>query len=269
MTEVLQSSLPVSPWSDPRLSRLPGVLPLDPTDWIVIDEAYAGQMALRDALIAERCDEVLKTHSDAIPAAQEALDQVLAAVAVLPGFEVDETHVKRPDGVVVVLDRSDPLAVAGRLVQEDLCLMQQVGAEHVLTGAVLCFPASWMLAEKFMRPLIAIHDPIPSYDADIARRVQRLFDAIRPERPLWRANAHFWDHPTLFAPRSEADPRPPAAHPAPFVRSERQCLLRLPVSDAVLFSIHTVMVRSESLTREQAESLDAVRRGRTSGSART
>ncbi len=259
MTDILQSSLPVSPWSDPRLSRLPGVLPLDPADWIVIDEAYAGQMTLRDGLIRDRRDEVIRIHPDAVKASQEVLDRVLDPVTRLPGFKVDEGAITRPDGMVVALDRSDPLAVAGRLVQEDLCIMQLVGAEYLLTAAVLCFPAGWMLAEKFMRPLIGIHGPVPSYDENIARRVQRLFDAIRPERPLWRANAHFWDKPTLFAPRSEADARTPAAHPAPFIRSERQCLLRLPESGAVLFSIHTVMVRAESLTREQAETLDRVR----------
>ncbi len=256
MADVLQSSLPISPWSDPRLSRLPGILPLDPAEWILVDDAYAGQMALRDALIVERREEVLRLDSGAVAAAEEVLDLVLAAVAALPGFEVGPESVRRPDGVKVVLDRADPLATAGRLVQEDLCLMQQVGAEHVLTGAVLCFPASWMLAEKFMRPLIGIHDPIPSYDPDVARRVQRLFDAIRPERPLWRANAHTWDEPTLFAPRAEADPRPKAARPAPFLRSEQQCLLRLPGTGAVVFSIHTFMVRATDLTPEQRASLD-------------
>ena len=33
----------------------------------------------------------------------------------------------------------------------------------------MCFPAGWRLAEKAMRPLTAIHDPVPDYDADIAR----------------------------------------------------------------------------------------------------
>lgn len=255
MTDVVQSSLPITPWSDPRLSRLPGILPLDLAEWILVDDAYAGQMALRDGLIAERRDEVLRIDECAVPAACELLDVVLKAVSALPGFEVGRDAVRRPDGVVVRLDRGDPLAVAGRLVQEDLCLLQQGGDEHLLTGAVLCFPASWMLAEKFMRPLVRIHAPIRSYDGDVARRVQRLFDAIRPERPLWRANAHCWNAATLFTPRTEADPRVPVAPPARFLRSERQCLLRLPQSGAVVFSIHTFMVRWQDLTPAQVQSL--------------
>jgi len=259
MTDILQSSLPFSAWSDPLLSRLPGILPLDPSEWIVLDDAYCGQMALRDGLIQNRRDDVLRIDPGAVDAAEELLDSVLDAVATLPGFEVGAKGVRRPDGVTVELNRDDPLAVAGRLVQEDLCLMQQVGDEHVLTGAVLCFPASWMLAEKFMRPLIRIHGPIPSYDADVARRVQRLFDAIRPDRPLWRANAHLWDQATLFAPRKEDDPRPPVQYPASFIRSERQCLLRLRRTRAVVFSIHTYLVRISDLTADQVQSLKQAR----------
>ncbi len=255
MSDPLQSAIPFSAWSDPRLSRMPGILPLDPADWILVDDAYGGQMALRDTLIATRREDVLRLDPGAESAAQELLDFVLGAVAVLPDFAVGPDAVRRPDGVTVPLDRLDPLATAGRLVQEDLCLMQQSGGEHVLTGAVLCFPASWMLAEKFLRPLIGIHEPIDAYDADTARRVQRLFDAIKPDRPLWRANAHLWREATLSAPRPEADPRPRTPWPAPFLRSERQCLLRLPATQAVVFSIHTFLLRTDDLSAEQQASL--------------
>ncbi len=255
MTDPLQKSLPISPWSDPRLARMPGILPLDPAEWILIDDAYAGQMALRDELIKGRPEDVLLIDLSAAEAASELLSFVLTSIAALPGFQVGQESVRRPDGGLVTLDRADPLATAGRLVQEDLCIMQPRGAEHVLTAAVLCFPASWTLAEKFLRPLIGIHGPIAAYDDDIARRVQRLFDAIRPERPMWRANAHLWKEARLFAPRTEADPRPPVSWPAPYLRSERQCLSRLPRTGAVVFSIHTFLLRTDNLTPDQVASL--------------
>jgi len=87
----------------------------------------------------------------------------------------------------------EPLIVAGRLVQEDLVVLERPegGDEHVLTGAILCFPSNWTLAEKFGKGLARIHLPIESYDASIARRVQRMFDLIRPEAPVMRANSAF------------------------------------------------------------------------------
>ncbi len=204
---VLQSHLPQSMWSDLAMSRLPGVQPLRPGDWLIVDDAYAGQMALRDALIGDRRNAVIQMAKAARPAAEELLDLVLKVLDVTPGFSIAADAVIRPDGELVQLDRSEPLATLGRLVQEDFCLMQKTPTEHLLTGAVLCFPANWMLAEKFMAPLSTIHGPVAPYDANIARRVQRLFDAIQVARPLWRSNALYYDDPTLFSPNSEDGPR--------------------------------------------------------------
>ncbi len=255
MAPVLQSSLPAYPWLDPRMARLPGIVPLDPADWLIVDDAYAGQMALRDGLIAERQGDVHALAGSALAAARELYAEVLRR---LPGqgFEMGADAAIRPDGVTVPLDPDAPLLTLGRLVQEDLCLMQ-LGpeAEHILTGAILCFPASWTLAEKINRPLTRIHVPVPSYDSDVAPRVQRLFDAIRPDRPLMRMNAHPYMVPDLYHPRREADPRPKTQGPAPYLRSERQCLLRLPNTGAVVFSIHTYMMAMESLPREARAAL--------------
>jgi hypothetical protein len=138
-----------------------------------------------------------------VPAAQDLYRRVLARLATETGYAVGADAVQRPDGVTIPLDPAQPLLTLGRLVQEDLCLREAAGNEHVLTGAILCFPASWTLAQKIGRPLSDIHIPVPSYDAGIARRVQRMFDAIRPEQPLWRANALLYDDPTLFQPRPQ------------------------------------------------------------------
>jgi len=238
MTAV-QKSLPYDPFSDPPL---PGVKPLEVADWLIRDEAFAGQMAARDRLLAERRDAVLALDEGARGAAEELLDLVLGLA--YPGAG---ERVLRPDGVDVAIDRGDPMGTLGRLVQEDLCLMQKRGDEHVLTGAVLCFPASWLLSEKFMRPLGGIHEPVARYDGDIARRVQRLFDGVRPGRPLWRFNALWYADAVLHQPRSVNARRPRAdAETAPYFRSERQSILRLPESGAVVFSIHTfVLARAD------------------------
>lgn len=226
---------------------LPGIAPLDPSDWLIVDEAYAGQMAERRRLLSDRRDDVLALSVGAIPAAEELLETVLAALP--DGFSRAEDSVLCADDARVALDRADPLGTLGRIVQEDLCLMEKHGDQHVLTGAVLCFPASWRLDEKFMRPMTAIHDPVDSFDENIARRVQRLFDGVQPGRPLWRFNALRYAEPELFQPRSLHDPRAPVdPATAPFWRSERQCILRLPRTRAVVFSIHTYLVRSAALS---------------------
>ena len=250
MSTVLQSRLPFAPWADPRTRRLPGIVPLDMAEWIDIDDAYAGQMALRDGLIANRPEAVHGLTEAARPAADELYAMLLELLPGL-GFVLDEGSALRPDGVRVPLDPGQPLLTLGRLVQEDLMLMLPgESGEHVLAGAVLCFPAGWTLAEKFGQPMGRIHVPVAIYTEDVAKRVQRLLDGVQPGRPLVRGTAHHSNAP-LFNPRTEAMGRAITGD-LPFLRVERQCLLRLPQTRAVLFSVHTYVLRPEALSPEQA-----------------
>ena len=251
---ILQHRLPHLPWIDPRTRRLPGILPVEGRDWLRLDEAYCEQMALRDRLIANQPEVVHALLPQACPAAEELYAATIDWLRTAPGFSLTDTTTTRPDGAVIRLDPTQPLLTLGRLVQEDLCLMERQGEEYVLTGGILCFPASWSLTQKLGRPMTSIHDPVPVYDADIARRVARLFDAIRPEQPLWRMNYLTYDDFVLHQPRREGEKRPqPTDHV--FIRCERQCLLRLPATKAVVFTIHTYVVDAGTVTPEELAAL--------------
>ena len=117
---ILQRSIPFDPSARPRL---PGIAPLDPGAWILADDAFAAQMAERERLLAESRDAVIGETESARPAVHEALDAILEALPA--GFRREGGTVTRPDGVAVALDRSDPLATLGRLVQEDVCILEK------------------------------------------------------------------------------------------------------------------------------------------------
>ncbi len=235
MIEILQTELPYDPLT-PR--PLPGISAMSIEDWLHHDEVFAGQMARRDQLLSDTYDDVVAMDGQAKEAAQELLDLVLSCA-----YPECGSYVVRADGVRVEVDYDNPLLTLGRLVQEDFCILQKQGDEHVLTGAVLCFPASWTLSEKFMRPLIGIHDGVESYDSGIARRVQRLFDGVQVSKPMWRFNALWYRDAELHQPRSFLKRRvAPEQMAADYLRSERQCILRLPQSSAVIFSIHTYVL---------------------------
>lgn len=244
MTEILQNDLP---YDVSHHRALPGVSPLAPEAWLIVDEAYSAQIQLRETLLTHQRDKVLRLAPEAFLAAQELLEMALGFATAHLGFERHKDRIICPDGRMVLVDDQDPLATLGRALQNDFCLLQPRGAEHILTGAILCFPASWTLAEKFMRPLSRIHVPVPSYDANITKRVQRLFNGIQVGRPLWRCNYLHYDAPDLFHPRIEADPRSGVSEGAgPYIRSERQTLCRLPETGAVVFGIHTFVLRNQA-----------------------
>jgi dimethylamine monooxygenase subunit A len=253
---ILHETLPHLAWMQPRLARLPGIAPVSDDSWLVVDGCFAAQMAERDRLIAEVPERVHGLEPEALPAAAELYARVLQKLAQTPGYRVGAKQVTRPDGVEVALQPDAPLLTLGRLVQEDLCLMQRRGEEDVLTGAILCFPASWTLAEKLGSPMARIHQPVAEYSEDLAKRVQRLFDAIRPEQPLWRMNYNVYAEADLFHPRSESDLHQ-VRRAGRYLRSERQVLLRLPKTGAVVFTIHTYLVTLESLSPEARTGLIA------------
>lgn len=243
MEPVLHKHLP----EDMRRTRpLPGIQP-ERGSWLRVDEAYGAQMARRIRALSEMPQRVVYLAPQARPAAEELLGKVVSDLPSL-GFGVTGTDIVCPDGRVVDTTAFDcPMTLLGHLVQNDFVLMEKRRSEHVLTGAVLCFPASWRLDEKAGRPLTEIHVPVAEYDADLARRVQRLFDGIQVGRPLWRFNQLWYDDPELFQPRSVKRPRPVGSGRGPYYRTERQTLLRLPQSRAVVFAIHTYVLKREDV----------------------
>ena len=240
----------LTPWMSPQMRRNPGMQPLDPADWLHRDACFADQMALRDRLIAARRDAVFAADPDP-RAAQEVLSLVLSALG-----EADPPGpvIVRADGVEVPTDLP-PLMLAGRLVQEDLVILQPRDGGWVLTDAVLCFPSHWTLHQKLGRDLDPIHAPVAFYAGDLARRVRRLFDAMRAERPMWRANWLIYPDAELHVPRLEYEEKRVNWDAGLYVRTERQSLLKLPETGAVLFSIKTDICPLGGLDTDQRAGL--------------
>jgi len=212
------------PWLSMGLTRL------DPARWIPPDEHRTAELAERHRLLAGRHDEVFAALPDTEASGNEVLHLVRTWFA---------RH--RPH-VVLPADPPDihPLEAAGRLVQEDLCLMVRHGDVHHLDAACLCFPSHWRLADKLGRPTAALHGPVPRYQGELSSRVDRHLDRLRPSSISQRRNWSVHDAPDLFAPWPSAEVRPLDANDvadALWLRSEHQTLRRLCETDAVLFTI--------------------------------
>jgi hypothetical protein len=222
-----------------------GLRPLDPREWIDGGPGADAQIRERAGLLDRRGDVVA-----ALEGSEDAQFELLERLAAhLPqrfparyratgdGIEVAATGETVPLGPAP----GAPVARAGRLVAEDLCLMREdAEGRFRLVAAALCFPTRWRLADKLGRPMASIHAPVPGYAETVAGAVDRVMRGLDPARPLWRQNWSLLDSPALHQPE-----RVPLARPLTdadlgegmWLRSERQTLSRLPRSRDVLFTI--------------------------------
>lgn len=248
--EILQQRAVVAPWRMESTNRLPGLAPMEMRELFWRDEAYDDQMAYRDWLFANKRDAVFAQSNPSFEAQEEYLSLVCDHLRSDDGYQFDGSEITRPDGVTVT--KADPLLTAGRLLQQDICLLEQNGDEHSMTAAVLCFPASWSLSEKIGQPLSTIHEPVDEYDTNIEKRVQRVFDALQPGRAVWRVNYLEYVDADLHQPR-RMDARRNRNAAMNYSRLERQTLLKLPQSKAVIFGIHSIVMKGSLKTHELGE----------------
>jgi hypothetical protein len=226
-----------------------GLIARTPDDLVVIDTHYPAEMAERRALLDTRRAEVFGAEDQSAEARAEVLDRLADLLprrfpdwfsrtgSLLRNHLTNETS----DLAAPALD---PLEIAGRLVQEDFCLLRLAPEGPILTAAVLCFPSRWRLHEKLGRPLADIHGPVPIYAERLARPVDRLIGTLREGKLVERVNWSLNDDPSLFQPggqhyRRARNPDITAANAGDtlFLRIERQTLSLLPRSGNVLFGI--------------------------------
>ena len=269
-------SAPYLPFADGRFRLALGLMPLGEAEWLEPDVNFAADLAAKRALLATRPAEVFA----ALPEAAQASAGLLELLAKhLPRHHAD---LFRRDGDLLenraTGERWDlaasplhPLALAGRLVQEDFCLLVSDGATYRLVGASLCSPSRWRLADKLGRPLAGVHEPVPGYDTKLAQPVDRFLAHLKPGKLVWRLNWGIHDDPAPFQP-VPPPPRPVTAETAGenlWLRVERQTLRRL-ASGGVVFTIRTHIASLSAALgkRETAASLAAALRDMPSDSQR-
>ena len=118
---IFQNSIPYD-WQ--KVKKLPGVMPLNPHEWIIFDDAYSDQMAERENLL-ENNNDVIVLDNNSRAVARELLTILLQFLRKADDFEVSEKQVITRDKRTVKIDYEKPLMTCGLLVQNDFCLMEK------------------------------------------------------------------------------------------------------------------------------------------------
>jgi hypothetical protein len=255
------------PFEDGPFRLSMGLLALKPEEWLEIDGDLAADIEEKRRLLTTQRGNVFAE----LPVSEAAQREVLKLLA--DHLAADHPQHYRRSGSHLeclttgeTVDLSNPgrpaLEAAACMVQEDLCLLHEQDGAYILSAACVCFPSRWKLRDKIGKPLSAIHDPVPGYDAKLARPVDRFFHVLKADKPVWRLNWSIVDDPALYQPTghgSQGDPSITAATAGEklWLRVERQTLRRLPVSGDVLFTIriHRTPLRQVAAAPEQAKRL--------------
>ena len=245
------------PFADGNYSFGLGLAPMREETWVDIDDHYIAEMR-------EKAHRIRDDHGAvfiASPGSERGQAEVLALL--LQHLKDQYPSLFRFSGAALndelVADvrvenlingeswrvgdfQESPLDLAGRLVQEDLCLMSPGPNDtYVLSAGSLCFPFRWELRDKMGLPLTEIHHPVPGYREKLSTPADRYMLQLKPGRPSWRCNWNIVDGPDLYlkvgAPQTgiTAD----NAGQRLWIRCERQTLRKLPKSGDVLFTIRT------------------------------
>jgi hypothetical protein len=232
-----------------------GLKQLDLKNWIEIDDTLDFQLAEKRRIFADYHDKVFVAE----PGTEDAQAEVLALLTEHLPARFPDCYRKEGDRLTVAgrseldgLEARDlpPLLKASLLIQEDLILMRRGEEGWRLAAGSLCFPSSWLLTEKFGKPMSGIHEPVPGFGPGTrnAGLIDRMFDMLQIVQPVERFNWSIQVGDALYHPLSNAGridratgrpirfPDVEAAAGA-FIRVERQTLRKLSKSGDILFTI--------------------------------
>lgn len=219
-------------------------------EWIEIDANFEHHLQTKAQLLSSRHRDVFA----ALPATTSAQAEVLSLLTRHLLVHCPTVYQPLNDGIRNLKTQETwqfadfaqaPLDLAGRLVQEDLCLLLPADAGYYLAAASVCFPLRWRLCDKMGQPMGHIHQRVPGYAKKLKRPVDNVFARLREGFPGLRFNWSVVDSSELFLGDDKfatvGDRAITAGNAGQmlWLRVERQTIRRLPVSQGILFTIRT------------------------------
>lgn len=228
-----------------------GLQPLAMQDWIAVDNDLP--LFHRHKLEQKRLhfEEVYQELPESLPAQKEFCELLLQHLLNhhAGAYSVREGMLIHTASQLNWEASTSSLWQASIWIQEDICILESADRQYRLAAASVCSPSNWSLKDKIGRSIDVIHGPVPGYQDQLSNRVVRLLDGIKPGKPVRRFNWSIQHGHELFW---RADANAGNKLDAKYWRVERQTLLRLPETNAIVFGIR-IFLHSFEIMRQHAE----------------
>ncbi|KAJ5577436.1 uncharacterized protein N7459_006400 [Penicillium hispanicum] len=251
---------------------------LDSQNWLTLDKNYMAEHRVRDHLLREKRDQVLRCLPESADACQEALEEVSSFLCQRFGNMFGKTF---QGGQMFIENRmtgekfnisgrgpeghnTDALEAAVRLTMEDLSiLMQNDEGEYYLAASASLFPTGWTVDERIGWTISRLHEPVPLWHQHVASSVSKFLARLTPASPMERSN-YFVEvkrpdenlfeilyRPNALCEKELKDPSPEEI----IIRRERQTFRRLPRTGAIVFGVKTYLTPIDQLLMQELENL--------------
>lgn len=217
---------PYRPYRSGPPTFLPALRKLDPTDWLAPDPDFEAVLPQKHEFLRTRRAQVYQ----AVPGHEAAQAEVRQFVEIACSRQAPDPH--EPD-----------LIRAGLMVSDDLCVMEKPADAWVLTSGMMTAPTHWSLGGALGKSLGGLHRPVPGGDPELAGKVNLMFDRVPPATVFERFNWTLQAGDARYMPDATgmrewaATLDPDEALNGLYLRVERQTIIKLPKTNAVLFCI--------------------------------
>lgn len=229
-----------------------GMKPLKREDWIEIDEEFVTYLTSKTELLQQHHAKVFASLPDSMIAQQEVLDLLLAHLLKhFPQYyhrQGERIKNRITQQIWYISDfTANPLDLAGRLVQEDFCLLRSSAQGYILAAGSVCLPFHWWFPDKLGKPVAQLHQRVPGYGEKLEHPVDNFLDRLRVDYCGYRLNWALIDSPALclalFSSSKSTDNPITTDNIGQklWIRVERQALRRLLKSNNILFTIRTYL----------------------------
>lgn len=237
-----------SHYNRPTMLKM-GLQPISNDEWIEpFDEACLSQFVAHKRTMLDADSEAI-LYDERARAALVELEDILRDYLDRKKLPALHSHVS--GAVPDCISGQELLKEMSFWVPDDICILQPQselgldGEDYVLSAASVLSPSHWSPKEKFLKPLAAIHAPIPDFDSELTPKVTRFFNHLKVGKPVVRYN---WGIQSGAALNWQTESEPEQIHPSTtYYRSERQTLLRLSKTGAVVFFIRIDLCPLEEL----------------------